>query len=436
MFPFTKGFSAACLGWIVVVAGEVHAQSAIPLEQARALFARAERMCAADDGQLWGVRLSGPIMFVDPKSRAFVASQRDSSGLASEQDGVFVGTLPGDQNIANTAFHWAGVHWTQIIWPPPDSLPAADVLMAHELFHGAQQKLGIRGGNPPNAHLDGAAARTLMQLEWRALASAIATTDSGMRRSAIGDALAFRAARRQLAASAATDERDLERIEGLAEYTGMTLALRTRTERAALVGRNIGRQVEAPTFVRGFAYASGPAYGLLLDDTQQPWREKARRGEDVGDLLAAAEHVRAPAADSSAVAARARRYDGPALKAGEEARAKAKQAVIDGYRAQLVDGPTLRIPLRKMNIQFDPRNQQPLGTAGTVYPTLRVTDVWGILTVFRGALVSADWTSVSVSAPKDGGTTGDGWLLELKPGWKLAMGMKLGSYVLTPQSRP
>ena len=432
MFPFTKGLWAASLGSVAFLAGEVRAQPAIPLEQARAAFARAERICAVDDGRLWGVHLSGPIMFVDAKSRAFVASQRDSSGMASAEGGVFVGTLPGDQSIANTAFHWAGVHWTQIIWPLPDSVPAADVLMAHELFHRAQEKLGIRGGNPANAHLDGVAERTLMQLEWRALASAVDATDASVRSRAIEDALAFRAARRQRAASAATEERDLERIEGLAEYTGMTLGLGTRAERSALVHRNIGRQIEAPTFVRGFAYASGPAYGLLLDDTQQPWREQARRGEDLGDLLAGAAHVRAPAADSSAVAARARRYDGPALRAREEARAKAKQAVIDGYRAQLVDGPTLRIPLRKMNIQFNPTNQQPLGAAGTVYPTLRITDEWGILTVTRGALVSADWSSVSVAAPKDGATTGDGWTLELKAGWKLAAGARAGSYVITP----
>lgn len=431
MISFRKMHPTAGLASALLLASHAYAQSPIPLDQARARFVRIERMCAADGGRLWGVSLRGPIMFVDPASRTFVANVRDSSGVATEQDGVFTGTLPKDQNIANTAFRWAGVHWTQVMWPLPDSVPVANVLLAHESFHRVQDQLGIRGGNPANAHLDGVAERTFMQLEWRALSSAIAAKDAGARRTAIEDALAFRGARRQLATSAATEEQELERIEGLAEYTGMTLALRTRADRSALVRRNIQTQTESPTFVRGFAYASGPAYGLLLDDTQQPWRERVRKGEDMGALLAKAAHVQSPALDSSSVAARAERYDGPALASQEEARAKAKQAVLADYRARLIDGPTLQIPLRKANIEFDPRNQQPLGAAGTVYPTLRITDEWGILTASRGALVSADWKSVTVVAPKDGAMTGDGWTLELKPGWKLGPGTRTGSYAVT-----
>jgi len=75
-----------------------------------------------------------------------------------------------------------------------------------------------------------------------------------------------------------------------------------------------------------------------------------------------------------------------------------------------------------MKIQFDPRTVVPLGELGSVYPTLRVADDWGVLEVTGGALVTADWSAVVVAAP---GTavprpiTGDGWRLELVPGWRL-----------------
>ena len=36
----------------------------------------------------------------------------------------------------------------------------------------------------------------------------------------------------------------------------------------------LARQEEQPSFVRSFAYASGPAYGVLLDECGQKWRPR------------------------------------------------------------------------------------------------------------------------------------------------------------------
>jgi hypothetical protein len=71
-----------------------------------------------------------------------------------------------------------------------------------------------------------------------------------------------------------------------------------------------------------------------------------------------------------------------------------------------------------MNVSFDPRNIMPLEDKGTVYPNIRITDDWGILTVTKGALLSPTWNSVAVTIPIRIGeeeVLGDGWTLELKP---------------------
>jgi hypothetical protein len=52
-----------------------------------------------------------------------------------------------------------------------------------------------------------------------------------------------------------------------------------------------------------------------------------------------------------------------------------------------------------MHVQFDPRNLQPLGDAGTVYPNLRISDDWGTLDAKNGALLKPDWNAVIVVAP-------------------------------------
>lgn len=69
-----------------------------------------------------------------------------------------------------------------------------------------------------------------------------------------------------------------------------------------------------------------------------------------------------------------------------------------------------------MNVSFDPRNILPLEDHGTVYPNIRVTDLWGILEVTNGALMSPNWDKISVSKPiqfNEKEITGDGWKLQL-----------------------
>src|SRR3954471_23353229 len=75
----------------------------IPVDTARKYFAEAQSLCIADHGRLWGISLCGPMMFVDPGSRYVVANHVDAKGLLKADAGVFVGVLPRDQNIANTA---------------------------------------------------------------------------------------------------------------------------------------------------------------------------------------------------------------------------------------------------------------------------------------------------------------------------------------------
>jgi hypothetical protein len=84
-------------------------ESAIDLRLARRCFAEARALSQADGGRLWGKPLYGPMLFVDPSSRQIVANQRDGGQTLHGQDGVWVGTLPPQFGIANTAFQWEGV---------------------------------------------------------------------------------------------------------------------------------------------------------------------------------------------------------------------------------------------------------------------------------------------------------------------------------------
>ncbi len=405
-------------------------------------FQDARAISDRDAGRLWGVRLYGPMLFVDPASRAIVANQADQDGLLRERNGVFVGSFPTDRPVANAPTRWSGTDWAMIVWPLPKDQRSRGRLMAHELWHciqrelwdGVDEDLGMP--NTANAHLDTRDGRLLLQLEWRALEAALRNVLPA-RRTSVEDALVFRAYRRSLFQDAAAGERRLELSEGLAEYTGVRLSTKSDPEAVddAIVVLRQGAQRE--TFVRSFAYASGPAYGLLLDRTAPDWRKGLTSASDLGDLLGAAFSIVLPTALKDEVEQRANKYDGQRLTDDEARRDTVRRERLTRYHARFVDGPILLIPLTSPNVQFNPGNLQPLGSLGTVYPTMTLTDAWGILTVAKGALLNKIWSEVRVTAPEDTATQqveGDGWVLDLKKGWMLRPGKRSGDYVLARSS--
>ncbi len=235
-------------------------------------FQEARSICDKDGGKLWGVSLYGPMLLVDPATRMIVANQGDQQSRLSKKGNVFVGHLPEEIGIANTATNWAGVKWTMIIWPLPSSQAARARLMAHELYHRIQDDIGLPASNPSNNHLDTLEGRLWLQLEWRALKQGLKQTGAESRK-AITDALIFRAHRHHLFPQSVQSELSLEMNEGLAEYTGVKLRGTPESDSIEFIVKKIESSESLPTFVRSFAYTSGPAYGFLLDSANRSWRK-------------------------------------------------------------------------------------------------------------------------------------------------------------------
>ncbi len=402
----------------------------------------AEALCRRDGLRLWGASLCGPILFVERETRAVVANQGDAQGLLTKKGDVFVGKLPDEENIANTATKWAGVKWTMLVWPVPENDFDRARLMVHELFHRVQDDLGLPMSNPSNDQLDSREGRIWLQLEWRALREAL-KQHGPARRGAIEDALAFRSYRRTLFPGSDSAERALEMNEGLAEYTGGKLGAQSEAQLIDYVVKQIDRAPDRPTFVRSFAYVSGPAYGVLLDLSGANWRHALRAQDDLGKLLQRALSIELPSRLKERAEKRAAVYDGDALRSAEAERESVRQKRMAEYRARLVDGPVLLIPLTEsVRYSFNPNDLIPLEGSGTVYPTLRVSDQWGILEVSNGALMIREGGKVSgvyVSARGDLSgqpLRGDGWTLRLNDGWKLAPGAQKGNYLLKKDGSP
>ena len=413
------------------------ARAAVDPAKARVVFDEAARLCGRDGGRLWHHSLCGPILLVDWTDGTAVASQADAKGVLKPAGPVFVGSLPPDVVIASTTIEWSGKRWTELIWPVPDDVAHRHVMLSHELFHRAQIELGMQQRDGGNLHLDTLEGRILLQLEWHALAAALSAPDKRARDAAISDVLLFRHERYRLFPGAQAEERALELNEGVAEYTGVRVGLPTAAERDAYALRDLESYLQSPTFVRSFAYATGPAWGLLLDQADPAWRDKlaaAMKGANppgLDQLLQAA--LKLPEPDAATVKAREAVYDAT-LRPRELAREQARQAHLAELRTKLVDGPVLRLPLEghHASYQFNPQMLEALDADHVVYPTMKLSADWGSLSVEQGALLDKAMTVAAVAAA---GVSADhlqgaGWRLTLAKGWIVAPGERAGDFVV------
>jgi hypothetical protein len=413
-------------------------EPAIDLALARRAFAEAEALSKADRGKLWGKPLYGPMMFADPSSRQIVANERDRAGSLGELEGLWVGTLPADQNIANTAFNWNGTKWTMVMWPLQEDRYARGRLMLHELFHRIQDDLGLPATDSDNRHLAHRDGRTWLRMEWRALREAL-IREGDERVQAIADALVFRAYRRSLFPKAAEAERLMELNEGLAEYTGFRLSGLPPPVLADRAAVHLAQHDVQPTFVRNFAYASGPAYGILLDATGIDWRRKLSVESDLGELLREAMKIKLPGHYEDEAKKRSQLYDDGRVFSTETRRHENRERLQARFRARFIDGPVLELPADKeFKFSFDPNGVEAMDQ-GPVYLTTRVSDEWGALTVSSGgALLLRDAQGRAIGfrvpAPTESNARplkGDGWTLELTQGWTLTPGERPGDWKLT-----
>lgn len=401
---------------IAALVSVVPAFAQIDPARARQYFEEASTLCQREGGKTWGVSLCGPMFMVDLTTRAVVANQPTPSNR-----------LPDEMFPGNAAVDWGGTRWTMLMWQliPHDDAAARARLFAHEMWHRVQNGLGLRPGPGTNAHLETLEGRYWMQLEWRALADAL-TASGDDRTLAMADALAFRGARRKLAATAADEERAIEMNEGLASYTGVIAAAASRPQAIRDAVDGLEGAAKRDSFVRWFAYASGPAYGLLLDEVNPDWRKDLTPESDLGALLLI---LPDPGPETAA-----ERYGGIELMAAERRREAEFQKRADAYRAKLIDGPVLTLEAgRVARSNSNTNGMMVLPGAGTVFTTFRTVDEWGTLEVTNGAILTADRKYVVAASPKREGRPikGEGWTLTLQPGWVLAPGPRAGDFVVT-----
>lgn len=391
----------------------------IDQQRAAEAFHVAKTLCEGEGGKLWNISLCGPIVIADPATKTIATNQRAPDA-----------PQPAALGFANSAMEWGGTRWTTISWPSLVALhDLQGLLLIHELFHRIQPQLGLFVQDVPSDHLETPEGRYWMQLEWKALSRAIGT--SGPTRSAaLGDALAFRAARRSRFPGAAESERGYEMNEGLPQYTATVVSAGSRSEALRSAIDQLAKASEEVTFVRQFAYPTGTAYGILLDEYAPGWTHRIKSGDDLGKLIEPFAAIR-PTKDLEAAALS---YGGPAIRERETRRDVEHKAHVAELRRRFVEGPILILP-RGRGASFGSAGITTIPGEGTVYLTYRTKGDWGTLEG-SAVLVNTERGKLTVPAPAvvEGKTLkGDGWTLAIADGWAIRPGPRPGDFQLVQE---
>lgn len=408
-------------------------------ERAASALHDAAEVCARDGSALWGRSMCAPIALIQRQTRLVIANDTvKGQPYYRSGDQLFHTTAPEGTGFANTSFTWGDREWAMIMLPLPQDRFDRLGLVMHEVFHSKQRELGLQGADPANNQLDQKDGRIWLRFELEALASALESlaSDKSVAMKHVNDALVFRAMRRSLYPLADSLEPLLEMQEGLAEYTGEKLAMMMTGDGPARVARKVREFQSNPTYVRSFAYATGPALGVLLDEFAPGWKSELKQTRDPARILATHLRFTPPRQLAREASRRSKEYRADTILAEESARDAKRSGEMALYKARLVVGPVLTMTQKGISRMFDPTSMVGFDMTNTLYPTGTFGSEWGSIEITSGgALIANDFSQIRVSAPTSPPTVddrtvhGDGWVLTLRPGWAVfpASG-KSGSY--------
>ena len=392
-------------------------------QQAAAYFKEIKAICDKDNGKLWGTGMWVPTLFIDYATRDIIANDEDAKGLFTCNGDVYTGKFPDDKIIANSTTTLNDKKWVMVIAPLPDDTYIRNQLVIHEMFHYIQDEIGLSPeGGYDNNHMDEMLARIYLKLEWSALGKATQAAGTADIKTALTDALIFRSYRRQLYPQVELSENRFEMHEGLPEYTGHKLCTSSKEEFKEKLLLAAKQAWNKDSYVRSFGYYSGFAYAYFLDGSD--WQKELTPDTDLAKLVQKHYNITLPKDIEKAQEERRDQYGYQNIYRDELALKQKKDEMLAINKKKFEDGPTLVLSLQSPNVGFDPNNLQAFGDKGTVYPNIRLIDVWGSLTVQEGGcLLSGNWRQAVVSAEniKINGNevTGNGWELKLNKKYKI-----------------
>ena len=371
------------------------------MEKAAPCFENLKKVSDADKGKLWGKTLYGPTMFVDVQTRNLVANQQNKENSFEQKGDLFFGQLPEDIIIANTSISYCGEDWTCVIWDGSRDLLTSTQLLIHESLHRIQDEIGLPSCGSSNQHLDETEGELLLKLELGILKDLL-QNDSKDLTEGLCDAMTVRKYRQTMFPNG--NENQFECHEGMAEYTAFKLLpLDNDNEaiRKGLVAAAITKGMDGSGFGNSFAYLTGPAYGLLIDEMIPDWRNGIRSGKTIPDVIST-EIAIPDTVDNAEIERLSARYNLTEYLNKERSRLEARDKEDAELRDRFSESKWLVIPNDNINFGFNPSERLvAYDTIGVICNTMQLRGSFGTLEVGNGIMRTHNWSSFIIPYSED-----------------------------------
>ena len=397
-----KSFYYVVLALVLYVSGTSCSQSnSNPMEKAAPCFENLKKVSDADNGKLWGKTLYGPMMFVDVQTRNLVANQQNKENSFEQKRNLYFGQLPEDIIIANTSISYCGEDWTCVIWDDNRDLLTATHLLIHESWHRIQDEIGLPSCGSSNQHLDETEGELLLKLELGILKDLLQNDSEGLTEG-LRDAMTVRKYRQTMFPNG--NENQFECHEGMAEYTAFKLLpLDNDNEaiRKGLVAAAITKGMDGSGFGNSFAYLTGPAYGLLIDEMIPDWRNSIRSGKTIPDVISTVIPV-PDTIDNAEMERISARYNLTDYLNKERSRLEARDKEDAELRARFSESTWLVIPNDGINFGFNPGERLvAYDTIGVICNTMQLQGSFGTLEVGNGIMRTHNWSCFIIPYSED-----------------------------------
>ena len=388
-----KSFYSLVLALILCVSSTSCTQSnSKPMEKAALCFENLKKVSDADNGNLWGKTLYGPTMFVDVQTRNLVANQQNKENSFEQKGNLFFGRLPDDIIIANTAINYCGEDWTCVIWDGNRDLLTNTHLLIHESWHRIQEEIGLPACGSFNQHLDEAEGELLLKLELSVLKTLLQDNSKDLAEG-LRNAMTVRKMRQTMFPNG--NENQFECHEGMAEYTAFKLLpLDNDNEaiRKGLVAAAIMKGMDNTGFGNSFAYLTGPAYGLLLDELLPEWRKNVCSGQTIPDVISTVIPI-PDTVDVVEIDRISTSYNVADFLNKERIRLEARDKEDAALRARFSESKWLVIPNNNTHFGFDPNERLvAYDSIGVIYKTMQLKGDFGTIDVKNGIIRANNWS--------------------------------------------
>jgi len=265
-------------------------------------------------------------------------------------------------------------------------------LLIHESWHRIQDEIGLPACGSFNQHLDETEGELLLKLELGILKDLL-QNDSKDLTEGLRDAMTVRKYRQTLFPNG--NENQFECHEGMAEYTAfklLPLDNDNETIRKGLAAAAIMKGLDNAGFSNSFAYLTGPAYGLLIDEMIPDWRSSISSGKTIPEVIST--EVAIPdTIDNAEIERISARYGLAEYLGKERNRLEARDKEDAELRALFSESTWLVIPNNNTHFGFDPNERLvAYDSIGVIYKTMQLKGDFGTIDVKNGIIRANDWS--------------------------------------------